>query len=233
MIQVHDAFAASFIVLASYAFWMSHVPPTPPASKTETKRPIPWIRIHAVVLAMIDCTSMLLSAYRALLNGSTTSPLFLNHICHTSMLHSSPGVPWLAFIGYSLILIGGYIRIAAQRTLGKFFTWEIALKPDHKLCTVGPYAVVRHPGYLGLWTLRIGIDIVHSSSGTVLRDCLYPRYPLLVNLLTLEGYLFTMALIIWMSFRAKWEDDLMKKEFKGAWNNWAEKTPYRVFPYIY
>jgi protein-S-isoprenylcysteine O-methyltransferase Ste14 len=176
---------------------------------------------------------MLLSAYRILIDINGDS-FILKHLCSTALrMPTSPALPRGVFMGYFLLLLGGYIRITAQRTLGQYFTWEISLKADHKLCTIGPYSVVRHPGYLGLWTVRLAIDIIQSLKGTVLNDCLYPRYPLLVNLFVWQNYLFTAVLFVWMSYRAKWEDDLMKKEFNGVWMKWVEQTPYRIVPYIY
>ncbi|KAF8074146.1 hypothetical protein FPV67DRAFT_790762 [Lyophyllum atratum] len=232
MIPASNTLWASLTILSTYIFWVSSVPPTPPASATETKRPLPWIRIHAIANAIVVGMFMLLSAYRTLINGYMDDP-FMKHICPASMLHASAALPRGAIVGYPLLFLGGHIRIAAQRTLGKYFTWEISLKKDHKLCTIGPYSVVRHPGYLGIWIVRVAIDIIQSSSETVLNDCLRPRYPTLVNLLIWENYLFTASLFVWMSFRAKWEDDLMKKEFSVSWKRWAEQTPYRIVPYIY
>ncbi|RPD55599.1 ICMT-domain-containing protein [Lentinus tigrinus ALCF2SS1-6] len=51
-----------------------------------------------------------------------------------------------------LATAGGSIRIWCHRTLGKFFTWQTAVRDDHQLITSGPYAYVRHPSYTG-WLL--------------------------------------------------------------------------------
>ncbi|KAF5370989.1 hypothetical protein D9615_010005 [Tricholomella constricta] len=233
MIPFYNVFIASLFVLASYTYWVSCVPPTPPASKVETKRPIPWVRIHGFVIATIICTVLLLSAYRALTNGYIENPLLLPQICSPSLLGNTSIMSPTAYLGCTLLFLGGYLRVAAQRALGKFFTWEISLKADHKLCTSGPYTLVRHPGYLGLWAVRIGGDVLLSSNGTVFRNCLHPHYALVMDIFVWYNYFFTAAIVVWMSYRADWEDGLMKREFDGAWRKWAERTRYRIVPYVY
>ncbi|KAG6852333.1 hypothetical protein C0991_000635, partial [Blastosporella zonata] len=158
--------------------------------------------------------------------GSSSNEL-VKTVCPQSALQASSQLSPSVLITYALLMAGGIFRIKAQRTLGKYFTWEISLKPDHKLCTIGPYSFVRHPSYLGLWIVRIAVDIIHSSRGTILTECIALRHPLLVQFFVWEGYAFTLALVIWMSFRAKWEDELMEKEFGIVWRKWVEKTPYR------
>ncbi|KAG6846630.1 hypothetical protein H0H93_012729 [Arthromyces matolae] len=154
-------------------------------------------------------------------------------ICSADALQASTHLSYMAEVGLLLIILGGGFRAHSQRTLGKYFTWEVSLKEDHKLCTIGPYSIVRHPGYLGLWVMRVGLNVYQSAGGSVVAECIRPRYPLVVGFFLWVNYLTTPALIVWMYRRAALEDELMEKEFGVVWRKWAEKTPYRIVPYIY
>ncbi|KAG5643598.1 hypothetical protein DXG03_000606 [Asterophora parasitica] len=46
--------------------------------------------------------------------------------------------------------LGGYIRYRCYRELGTLFTFQVAIRKDHRLVTTGPYGAVRHPGYAGV-----------------------------------------------------------------------------------
>jgi protein-S-isoprenylcysteine O-methyltransferase Ste14 len=61
-------------------------------------------------------------------------------------------------------LIGGIVfRIWSIRHLGKFFTATVQIKSDHQLLTSGPYAIVRHPSYLGAFLALIGSSVLLAS----------------------------------------------------------------------
>jgi protein-S-isoprenylcysteine O-methyltransferase Ste14 len=57
-----------------------------------------------------------------------------------------PG-PWVFLVvGVVLAWSGILIRVAAKRTLGRFFVGAVLIQDDHRVVTDGPYALVRHPG---------------------------------------------------------------------------------------
>jgi protein-S-isoprenylcysteine O-methyltransferase Ste14 len=53
------------------------------------------------------------------------------------------------YLGSSLIVMGIIIRFMAIRTLGKFFTVNLALHGNHRLIKTGLYKYIRHPSYTG------------------------------------------------------------------------------------
>ena len=70
-----------------------------------------------------------------------------------------PTLPWLSFGGIAgdlgvLLLMGGAIAVFASSStaLGKNWSLEARTRSDHQLVRTGPYAVVRHPIYLGMTT---------------------------------------------------------------------------------
>jgi protein-S-isoprenylcysteine O-methyltransferase Ste14 len=65
--------------------------------------------------------------------------------------------------GIILIVIGLAIRIWAIRAMNGRFTLQV--RPVEKLCTSGPYRLIRHPAYLGTWIVIIGLSLVHVLAG--------------------------------------------------------------------
>jgi protein-S-isoprenylcysteine O-methyltransferase Ste14 len=59
-----------------------------------------------------------------------------------------------------IVLAGGLIlRWMAILALGRHFTVDIAIHPDHVVFQRGPYRLVRHPSYTGLLLAFLGLTI--------------------------------------------------------------------------
>jgi len=43
------------------------------------------------------------------------------------------------------------------------FTFEMSIRKNHKLITSGPYAIVRHPSYVGVILVASGLMLIHGS----------------------------------------------------------------------
>jgi protein-S-isoprenylcysteine O-methyltransferase Ste14 len=59
-------------------------------------------------------------------------------------------VPEFRYVGIAVILLGMLLRIVSIVTLGRFFTYNVAIREGHALITTGVYRWVRHPAYTGL-----------------------------------------------------------------------------------
>lgn len=46
-------------------------------------------------------------------------------------------------VGFAFLLAGSFLRIWAMQTLGRLFTFRIAVRKDHKVVRTGPFAIVR------------------------------------------------------------------------------------------
>jgi protein-S-isoprenylcysteine O-methyltransferase Ste14 len=67
--------------------------------------------------------------------------------------------------GIALMAIGMLVRLWAVLVLGRFFTLTIGVQKDQKLVDRGPYRLIRHPSYLGLLLIAVGIGMALKSWG--------------------------------------------------------------------
>jgi protein-S-isoprenylcysteine O-methyltransferase Ste14 len=114
-----------------------------------------------------------------------------------------PAVAWLAWLGLALTAFGLSLRLLAMVRLGPRFAPIPAVQRAHALETGGPYAHIRHPGYLGAWLAGFGAMLVF-------RDGL--AMPLFV--------VFSWLLAV----RARHEDALLETHFGDAYRAWAART---------
>ena len=62
-------------------------------------------------------------------------------------------------IGLTLFLVGFVILITAQISLGRSYSSTLVIREDHQLITHGIYSLVRHPKYLGVIQVSIGMPV--------------------------------------------------------------------------
>jgi protein-S-isoprenylcysteine O-methyltransferase Ste14 len=51
---------------------------------------------------------------------------------------------------FTLMICGWGLRICSFRELGKYFTYNLGIRADHKLVMTGPYKYLVHPSYTGM-----------------------------------------------------------------------------------
>ncbi len=115
---------------------------------------------------------------------------------------------WVLAVQGELLLGGGcLIYLWGLRALGAMFGpasgLGVALFVGHRLITAGPYAIVRHPMYLG---------VMLAASGSLL---LYRTWAVL-------GF---AILMLGLAFRARREERLLSDEFGEAWRAYAARVP--------
>lgn len=62
---------------------------------------------------------------------------------------------WVGWLGISLALLGLGLRVWSMNVLGRFYTRTLKVTNEQAIVRSGPYALIRHPGYLGsilIWT---------------------------------------------------------------------------------
>ena len=187
-------------------------------------------------LQLILCGIALTEAAVLLAQHYPASPLSSRLLTHLLPPSLPPPLPLaltpLSALACALAISGGVIRGWCHATLGRFFTWEVAVRDGHELITSGPYALVRHPSYTG-WTLLIAGNFLlladpHSFfSATGLWASAGGRAVAGV----VVGYLSWVT--VQLLKRAVTEDEILRGEFGAQWDEWARKTPYRLIPFVY
>ncbi|KAG2094021.1 uncharacterized protein F5147DRAFT_820735 [Suillus discolor] len=120
--------------------------------------------------------------------------------------HPTPITP--AFlVGSIAIALGGALRLYCMSTLGKFWSFNLSVRKEHRLVTSGPYSVVRHPSYTGLLLQSAGMAVAYGSQGSWMRQ---------------SGI-----------FRPALEDQMLQRALGEEWENWAKEVRYRLVPGIY
>lgn len=69
----------------------------------------------------------------------------------------------LAVTGLVLVIGGLSLRIAAGRTLGRWWSLRAEIREGQPLVQTGPYRRVRHPAYLGMLIVCLGIPLAFQS----------------------------------------------------------------------
>jgi len=115
--------------------------------------------------------------------------------------------PVLSVIGLIFFVIGSALLLMSFLRLGRSLTASPIPKNDGELVTTGLYARVRHPIYLALLVLSMGV---------VLDAGWWPQAIVVAMLYAL------------LRIKAEFEEGLLRKKYRG-YKAYAEKTP-RFFP---
>jgi len=114
----------------------------------------------------------------------------------------------VAFIGAVLALTGAALAAWAKLKLGRLFSPQLGIQRDHTLVTSGPYALVRHPIYLGI------IDFL-AGTALYLNDVV----------LLLAAALFGL----WFGLQLRIEERMFSQHFGAQWDAYRRRTP-ALFP---
>ena len=119
-------------------------------------------------------------------------------------------VPWWGCeLGYAL-LITGMVGLTWAESVTKFFEPSVRIQTDrgHKVIDTGPYAVVRHPGYVSFFLFIIGTPFSLGSLWALIPAILL--LPLLI-------------------LRTIWEDRTLRDELAG-YKEYTQRVRYRLIP---
>jgi protein-S-isoprenylcysteine O-methyltransferase Ste14 len=115
-------------------------------------------------------------------------------------------------VGYALLAIGMFISAWAG-SVNKFAEPTVRIQTDrgHKVIDTGPYAIVRHPGYVAAFFLFSGIALALGS--------LWALIPAAVA---------SLLLVV----RTQLEDRTLQNELEG-YKEYAKRVGYRLIPGIW
>ena len=116
--------------------------------------------------------------------------------------------------------------------MGRHFTFKMTIQKDHQLITSGPYSVVRHPSYSANLLVFVASWLCLFGPGSYWQAAELWTYP--VSMVAGGFYIIGTAYIQTGLFgRVAKEDEVLRQEFKEHWVSWAQRTPYRLIPFVY
>lgn len=143
-------------------------------------------------------------------------------------LRASP----MFLIGALLVGAGAYLRVVCFRRLGRHFTFQLSVQKDHDLVTDGPYAIVRHPSYAAAMIQVIGFALCLTAPGSWWLESRMWQTSVGALVTVLVGMQMTLCFAGGIDRTFK-EDMVMKTTFKEKWTEWAQRTRYRLIPFVF
>lgn len=119
---------------------------------------------------------------------------------------------WVSGIGHVMLLVGIGISASAE-AVNKFFEPTVRIQKDRgqRVIDTGPYAIVRHPGYVGV-----------LFTAPALALCLGSLWALIPASLG-------CALLI---LRTQWEDQTLQEELEG-YQEYTQRVRFKLIPGIW
>jgi len=70
---------------------------------------------------------------------------------------------WTLGLGVAIVLAGAALRDWAILSLGRYFRREVTIEPGQRIVRRGPYRVLRHPSYTGIFLIVAGFGLAFGS----------------------------------------------------------------------
>ncbi len=123
-------------------------------------------------------------------------------------------ISWNTFtiIGLIMMVFGLILRSWAVFTLGKFFTWHIAVQDGQSVVRTGPYKLIRHPGYSGAFLTYVGTSLFLGA--------------------WIAFALSFIFLLFAFTRRVHFEEKELKKELGVSYENYCKEVK-RFIPWIF
>jgi protein-S-isoprenylcysteine O-methyltransferase Ste14 len=122
-----------------------------------------------------------------------------------------PPVFPLELVGCLLVIMGVCLAIVSRIHLGRQWSAQVQLRQDHKVIKTGPYRLLRHPIYTGIFLTVIGLFLMNG------------RW---------LGLLGVLVLVVAYYFKIAAEERLLLTHFGEEYRDYMKKT-YRLIPWVY
>ena len=122
-----------------------------------------------------------------------------------------PGDDVTRWTGFAFLVSGAALRVWPMLELGQRFASVVALREGHRLRTSGSYALVRHPSYVGILLMDLGLAGVFRSALALL----------------------LLPVVFWMFHRRmEVEERFLREQFGEEYRDYARRTA-RLLPGVY
>jgi protein-S-isoprenylcysteine O-methyltransferase Ste14 len=118
--------------------------------------------------------------------------------------------PALGVVTDCIVLAGAAFSVWARITLGRNWSAEVTFKQDHELIESGPYELVRHPIYTGLFLMGLGTAINYGRA------------------IGLVIFISLCAAIWW---KAREEERIMSRHFPDAYGEYKMRVR-AIIPFV-
>ncbi|WP_422936069.1 isoprenylcysteine carboxylmethyltransferase family protein [Sinomonas sp. P47F7] len=156
--------------------------------------------------------------------GAPAEAVAMDHVMKAATLLSFLGpalmaplmarpLPVVVGAGFALALGGVAVRLAAMVTLrGRYRLTPQRQSSDHYLVRRGPYALVRHPGYVGILAALSGMALTAAGPG---------------------GLIFVVPVAVFCVLRIAGEERLLREEFNTDFSDYCRAVRWRLVPWLY
>lgn len=120
-------------------------------------------------------------------------------------------VPFWCVVAGDVLVTFGFLIIFRVYRENSFTSGVIEVAADQRVVSTGPYAMVRHPMYLGAMPLLVGMAISLASWWAIL------------------VFLLIMPMLIW---RIAEEERFLAKNLRG-YTDYQRRVKYRLLPYVW
>jgi len=115
------------------------------------------------------------------------------------------------WLGVTLSALGFILVFWSGLALGRQYSADVTIQEGHHLITNSIYRYIRHPRYLGVIALSVGVSCIFRSW---------------------IGLVASLIFLVILLYRMKDEESLMHKEFGGEWEAYYKRS-WRLIPYLY
>jgi protein-S-isoprenylcysteine O-methyltransferase Ste14 len=124
------------------------------------------------------------------------------------VFHNGNFVRWL---GVALSAVGFALVFLSGLALGRQYSADVTIQKEHQLITSGVYRLIRHPRYLGVIALSVGISCIFRSW---------------------IGLIASLIFIVILLYRIRDEEDTLHREFGKGWETYCMHS-WHLIPYVY
>jgi protein-S-isoprenylcysteine O-methyltransferase Ste14 len=117
----------------------------------------------------------------------------------------------ISLVGFVSLLAGLGLRAQATRALGRYFSPDVRILPEHKLIRQGIYKHIRHPIYLSSLLAYFSVPLLFHS---------------------LYGFFVMILKIPFTIYRIRIEEQALLEKFGNEYRDYM-KTSKRLIPYVY